>query len=203
MYLESSIMMDLVLCTHKPPTLSVRPGIPYYHFFSFFFFFLVFSFGSKDKNIVLVNMASVLHRSHYSASAAILAETALESGEELAKLHLLLGSIYAVCLLSMFRGIRCVFHWCTRGPITQTTKVHLKMSCQCHHSDLYCDRLVYCGLSLHSLLWNFVGRTVYWQYNRVKEDGQGWLKQASNFNIFRARTLWPWSKPNFGGHQGQ
>ncbi|XP_033645918.1 tetratricopeptide repeat protein 17-like [Asterias rubens] len=49
----------------------------------------------KDKNIVLVNMASVLHRSHYSTSAAILAEAALESGEELAKLHLLLGSIYA------------------------------------------------------------------------------------------------------------
>ncbi|XP_038052658.1 tetratricopeptide repeat protein 17-like [Patiria miniata] len=49
----------------------------------------------KDKNIALVNMASVLHRSHQSASAAVMAHAALEAGQEVPKLHVLLGSIYA------------------------------------------------------------------------------------------------------------
>ena len=88
------------------------------------YFYLGF-FCSKDKNIVLVNMASVLHRSHYSTSAAILAEAALESGEELAKLHLLLGSIYAVCVLSMFRGHKIYIQLVYPGLISQRVKTSL------------------------------------------------------------------------------
>ncbi|XP_022082687.1 tetratricopeptide repeat protein 17-like [Acanthaster planci] len=49
----------------------------------------------KDKNAALVNMASVLHRNQHSASAVVLAQAALESGQEVANLHVLLGCMYA------------------------------------------------------------------------------------------------------------
>ncbi|XP_071830867.1 tetratricopeptide repeat protein 17-like isoform X2 [Apostichopus japonicus] len=49
----------------------------------------------KDKNIALLNMANVLHRSHQSSDAAILVQSAMESGEDMEVLYFMLGNVLA------------------------------------------------------------------------------------------------------------
>ena len=51
-----------------------------------------------QKDVALVSLANVLHRSHYSNEAAIVMHAALDVSHDLNVNHFTLGNIYAVSI---------------------------------------------------------------------------------------------------------
>ena len=61
-----------------------------------FIWYWTFSFIRLQKDVALISLANVLHRSRYSNEAAIVVHAALEVSRELNVNHFTLGNIYAV-----------------------------------------------------------------------------------------------------------
>ena len=82
----------------------------YFHHQHFMCFQLMVRFNKccrLQKDVALISLANVLHRSRYSNEAAIVVHAALDVSKELNVNHFTLGNIYAVCSLFFHVYILC------------------------------------------------------------------------------------------------
>ena len=68
-------------------------------FYFLFYCSFVFVFFREHKDLALVSLANILHRSKYSLDAAILMHAALETTSDFDIIYFTLGNIYGVSIV--------------------------------------------------------------------------------------------------------